>query len=80
MQSTENTVKKIIQNDVVHEDSEDMANMFNDYFVEKGKILLNRLGEILQSSRFTAQINQDKKKIQTILLLFHRKNNLFSGE
>ena len=29
----ENTVKKIIQNDVFHEDSEEVVNMFNDYFV-----------------------------------------------
>ena len=30
----ENIVKKIIQDDVVHENSEDIANMFNDYFVD----------------------------------------------
>ena len=27
----------LIQDDVVHEDSEDVANMFNDYFVDIGK-------------------------------------------
>ena len=29
----ETTVKNIIQHDVVHEDSEETVNMFNDYFV-----------------------------------------------
>ena len=33
----ENIVKKIIQDDVVHEDAEDIANMFNDYFVDIGQ-------------------------------------------
>ena len=32
----ENIVKKIIQ-DIVHEDSEDIASMFNDYLVDIGK-------------------------------------------
>ena len=32
-----NIVKKTIQDDVVHEDSEYIANMFNDYFVDIGK-------------------------------------------
>ena len=40
-------VKKILQDDVVHEDSENKDNMFNDYFVDIEKILLNRLGEIM---------------------------------
>ena len=33
----ENTARKITQNCVVHEDSEDIANVFNDYFVDIGK-------------------------------------------
>ena len=39
----ENIVKKIIQ-DVVHEDSEDIANMFNDYFVDIGKYIAESIG------------------------------------
>ena len=30
----ENTEKKIIHDDIVHVDSGDIANMFNDYFVD----------------------------------------------
>ena len=33
----ENTVKKIIHDDVVHVDSGDIANMFNDDFVDIGR-------------------------------------------
>ena len=33
----ENTVKKIIQDDVVHVDYGEIANMFNDYFVDIGR-------------------------------------------
>ena len=33
----ENTVKKIIHDDVVHVDSGDIANIFNDYFVDVGR-------------------------------------------
>ena len=33
----ENTVKKIIHDDVVHVDSGDIANMINDYFVDIGR-------------------------------------------
>ena len=35
----ENIVKKIIQDDVVHEDSECIANMLNDYFVDIGRYI-----------------------------------------
>ena len=33
----ENIVKKIIQDDFVHEDSEDISNKFNDFFPDIGK-------------------------------------------
>ena len=39
----ENTVKKIIT-DVVREDSEDIANMFNDYFVDIVKNIAQSIG------------------------------------
>ena len=39
--------RTIIQVDIVHEDFEDLANIFNDYFVDIGKILQNRLWEII---------------------------------
>ena len=39
----ENTVKKIIT-DVVREDFEDIANMFNDYFVDIGKNIAQSIG------------------------------------
>ena len=40
----ENTVKKIIHDDVVHEDSGDIANMFNDYFVAIGRNIAESIG------------------------------------
>ena len=40
----ENTVKKIIHDDVVHVDSGDMANMFNDYFVDIGRNITESIG------------------------------------
>ena len=40
-------MKKIILDDVVHMDSGDIANMFNDYFVHIGKNIVNRFGEIM---------------------------------
>ena len=40
----ENTVKKIIHDDVVHVDSGDIANMFNDYFVGVGKNIAESIG------------------------------------
>ena len=40
----ENTVKKIIQVDVVHVDSGDIANMFNDYFVDIGRNIAESIG------------------------------------
>ena len=43
----ENTVKKIIHDDVVHVGSGGIANMFNDYFVDIGRNIANRLGEIM---------------------------------
>ena len=39
----ENTVKKIIH-DVVHVDSGDIANMFNDYFVDIGRNIAESIG------------------------------------
>ena len=43
--TVEHTVKKLIQNDVVREDSEDMANMFNDYIVDTGKNIAESIGD-----------------------------------
>ena len=40
----ENTVKKIIYNYVVHVDSGDIANMFNDYFVDIGRNIAESIG------------------------------------
>ena len=40
----ENTVKKIIHDDVVHEDSGDIANMFNDYFLDIGRNIAQSIG------------------------------------
>ena len=40
----ENILKKIIQYDVVHEDSQGIANMFNDYFVDIGKYISESIG------------------------------------
>ena len=42
-----NTVKKIIHDDVVHVDSEDIANMFNDYFADIGRNIAKSIGEIM---------------------------------
>ena len=35
----------MIYDDIVHEDSADIASMFNINFVDVGKMLLNRLGD-----------------------------------
>ena len=40
----ENTVKKIIHDDVVHVDSGAIANMFNDYFVDIGRNIAESIG------------------------------------
>ena len=40
----ENTVKKIIHDDVIHEDSGDIANMFNEYFVDIGRNIAESIG------------------------------------
>ena len=40
----ENTVEKIIDDDVVHVDSGDIANMFNDYFVDIGRNIGESIG------------------------------------
>ena len=40
----ENIVKKLIQDDVVHVDSGDIANMFNDYFVDIGQNIAELIG------------------------------------
>ena len=42
--TVENTVKKIIHDDVVHEDSEKIPNMFNDYFVDIGRNIAESIG------------------------------------
>ena len=49
-------MKKIIQDDVFYRNSEYIANMFNDYFIDIGKKLLNRLGEIITIILITWQI------------------------
>ena len=41
----ENTVKKIIHDNVVHVDSGDIAKMFNDYFVDIGRNIAESIGE-----------------------------------
>ena len=38
------TVKKIIHDDIVYLDSEDIANMFNDYFVDVGRNIAESIG------------------------------------
>ena len=40
----ENTVEKKIDNDVVHVDSGDIANMFNDYVVDIGRNIAESIG------------------------------------
>ena len=40
----QNTVKKIIHDDVVHVDSGDIANMFNDYFFDIGRNIAESIG------------------------------------
>ena len=40
----ENIVKKLIQDDVVHEDSEDIANILNDYFIDIGRSIAESIG------------------------------------
>ena len=42
----ENTVKKIIHYDVVRVDSGDIANMFNEYFVDIGRNIAESIGGI----------------------------------
>ena len=37
-------IKKIIHDDVVHVDSGDIANMFNDYFVDIGRNIAESIG------------------------------------
>ena len=39
-----NIVKKIIPDDVAHEDSGDITNMFNDYFVDIGRNIAESIG------------------------------------
>ena len=39
-----NIVNKIIQDDIVQEDSEDIANIFNDYFVDIEKNIAESIG------------------------------------
>ena len=40
----QNTVKKIIHDDVVHVDIGNIANMFNDYFVDIGRNIAESIG------------------------------------
>ena len=40
----ENTVKKIIHDDDVHVDSGDIANMYNDHFVDIGRNIAESIG------------------------------------
>ena len=55
----ENTVKKIIQDDIVHEDSEDIANMFNNYFVDVRKYIAESIGGNYNNQLdYMAHINQ----------------------
>ena len=53
----ENIVKKIIQDDIVHEDSEDIANMFNDYFADIGKNIAESIMEIIRIIMITLLIS-----------------------
>ena len=41
----DNIVKKQIQDDVIHEDSVDIANMFNLHFADIGKNVAQSVGE-----------------------------------
>ena len=55
----ENTVKKIIHDAVVHVDSEDIANMFNDYFVDIGKNIADSIwGNNANHLDYRTHINQ----------------------
>ena len=51
-------VKKIIQDDIVHESSGDIANMFNDYFVDIVKNVAVSIGENNNNHHYMTRINQ----------------------
>ena len=77
----ENIVTKIIQDDVVHWDSRDIANMFNDYFVDIGKDIAESIGGEIITINFTTMIYVSQPYsffIQINSLLFHWKNSLLS--
>ena len=76
----ENTVRKIIHDDVVHVLSGDMTNMFNDYFVDiKINIAESIGGNGVNPVDYMTHINQPNYFfLQTNSLLFLRKINLLS--
>ena len=64
--SFENIVTKIIQDDVVHEDSEDIVNMLNDYVVDIVRNIADSIGgNNGDHLDYTTRINQPNS------LLFH---------
>ena len=55
----ENTVKKIIDDDVVHVDAGDIANMFNYYFVDIGRNIAESIvGNNANHLEYITHINQ----------------------
>ena len=55
----ENTIKKIIHDEAVHVDSGDIANMFNDYFVDIGKNIAESIvGNNSNHLEYMTHINQ----------------------
>ena len=55
----ENIVTKIIHDDVVHKDSEDIANLFNNYFVDIGKSIDESVGSGTNNHlHYMADVNQ----------------------
>ena len=69
----ENTVKKIIHDDVVHEDSGDIANMFNDYFVDIGRNIAESIGGNENHLDYMTHVNQPNS-------FFFRKIYCYSTE
>ena len=62
----ENTVKKIIHDDVVQMDFGDIANMFNDYFVDIGRNIAESIGgNNVNHLDYMTQINQPNAFFQT---------------
>ena len=57
--TVENTVKKIINDDVVHVDSGAIANMFNDYYVDIGRNIAESIwGNNANDIDYMTHINQ----------------------